>query len=442
MSAFIELKMVEEIWWYMNKVNLFTVILASSGVLAYLLGRLNRALGIIIGGLIFGISFVILFQLEVYIWPYLLLSSVSISAIIHSFYISRFDESNSISKKIKDTEIQNENLNYKLNRNKEEFTALVKSEKEALLMYSAIKLLSEAVNVESVKKYFAKTIKDYFQTDTFAFYVKDSNGGEHMDLFAVGAKSFEFSSWPKVSALLESSHKDISVPFTHQTGNKVFFVPVKYGDEVCGFFTAEFSNSADNDSAISDKMADFCNQIAFAIRRIQLFAQIDSLSRIDGLTGVSRRNVLDEKIEDEIRRSNSFKTTFGFMIADIDHFKNLNDKYGHQFGDFVLKRIGDILKASVYETDFIGRYGGEEFGIVLPRADFEGVLRKAESIRSAIEREVFQQGLESVRITVSIGIAHFPRDGFSSKEVIGKADKALYCAKDSGRNLVVDAASI
>ncbi|MCK5584216.1 MAG: GGDEF domain-containing protein, partial [Elusimicrobiales bacterium] len=123
-------------------------------------------------------------------------------------------------------------------------------------------------------------------------------------------------------------------------------------------------------------------------------------------------------------------------------FKNLNDKYGHQFGDFVLKRIGDILKSSVYETDFIGRYGGEEFGIVLPRADFEGVLRKAESIRAAIEKEVFQQGLESVRITVSIGIAHFPRDGFSSKDVIRKADKALYSAKDSGRNTVVDAASI
>ncbi|MEA3306931.1 MAG: GGDEF domain-containing protein, partial [Elusimicrobiota bacterium] len=388
------------------------------------------------------ISFIVLFQMEVDIWPYILLSGFSIGAIIHSFYVSRFDASDSVSKKIKDTKIQNENLEYKLKKNKEEFTALVKSEKEALLMYSAIKLLSEAVNVESVKKYFAKILKDYFQIDNFAFYVKDFSGNESMDLFALGQKSFEFDSWSKVSDFAASSNKDLSEAFIHESGKKVFFVPVKYGDDICGLFTASFLNSCDSDSAILDKMSDFSRQIAFAIRRIQLFAQIDSLSRIDGLTGVYRRNVLDEKIADEIRRSKSFKTTFGFMIADIDHFKNLNDKYGHQFGDFVLKRIGDILKSSVYETDFIGRYGGEEFGIVLPRADFEGVLRKAESIRSAIEREVFQQGLESVKITVSIGIAHFPRDGFVSKDVIGKADTALYYAKDSGRNMVVDVASI
>ncbi|MCG2725005.1 MAG: GGDEF domain-containing protein [Elusimicrobia bacterium] len=442
MSGFIEPKAAEEIWWYMNKIDVFTVIMAASGVMAYLFGRLHRIFGIVIGGIIFAASFIILLQLQVDIWPYILLSAWSVIAIFHSFYTGRFDISSSVSKQIKDTEVQNKNLRYKLKKNKEEFVALVKSEKEALIMYSAIKLLSEAVDIENVKKYFAKALKDYFQTDTFAFYMKNFAGGESMDLFALGPKNFEFDAWPKVFALSESSNKDFSFPFVYGSEKKVFFVPAKYGDDICGLFAAEFSNSGEKDSAILDKMSDFCRQIAFAIRRIQLFAQVDCLSRIDGLTGVYRRNVLDEKIEEEIRRSNSFKTTFGFMIADIDHFKNLNDKYGHQFGDFVLKRIGDILKSSVYETDFIGRYGGEEFGIVLPRADFEGVLRKAESIRTSIEREVFQQGLESVRITVSIGIAHFPRDGFTSKEVIRKADKALYYAKDSGRNTVVDAASI
>ncbi len=143
--------------------------------------------------------------------------------------------------------------------------ALVKSEKEALLMYAAIKLLSEAVNIENVKKYFAKTLKDYFQTETFAFYVKDSNGSEGMDLFALGTKNFEFGSWPKVAALFESSNKDISAPFIHQARQKVFFVPVKYGDEICGLFAAEFPNSADSDSLISDKMLNFSNHLAFAI---------------------------------------------------------------------------------------------------------------------------------------------------------------------------------
>ena len=174
---------------------------------------------------------------------------------------------------------------------------------------------------------------------------------------------------------------------------------------------------------------------------MQLFRQVEWLSLTDGLTGLWRRNALDEKIKEEIRRSSAFKTTLGFMIVDIDHFKRLNDNYGHQFGDAVLRRVAQLLKAGVYETDFVGRYGGEEFGIVLPRADAVGVLRKAEALRARIESEVFSQGLESVKLTVSIGIAHFPRDGRTPAELIRKADTALYAAKESGRNRVVDAAA-
>jgi len=104
--------------------------------------------------------------------------------------------------------------------------------------------------------------------------------------------------------------------------------------------------------------------------------------------------------------------------------------------------VAQLLKDGVYETDFVGRYGGEEFGIVLPRADSAGVLRKAETIRARIEAEVFSQGLEKVRLTVSIGIAHFPRDGRAPEEIVGRADAALYAAKEGGRNRVLDAVNL
>ena len=109
--------------------------------------------------------------------------------------------------------------------------------------------------------------------------------------------------------------------------------------------------------------------------------------------------------------------------------------------DFVLKR-GLLLRSSVYETDFVGRYGGEEFGRVLPRADAAGVLRKAEAIRARMEGEVFSQGFETVKISVSIGIAHFPRDGAAAGELVARADAALYRAKETGRNKVVDVSSV
>ena len=98
------------------------------------------------------------------------------------------------------------------------------------------------------------------------------------------------------------------------------------------------------------------------------------------------------------------------MILDIDHFKSLNDGHGHPFGDQVLKRIGAVLNSLVYDTDFVARYGGEEFAIVLPRAEPAGALRKAEAIRAAIEAEVFSVGFEELRVTISIGVSHFPRD--------------------------------
>jgi len=126
------------------------------------------------------------------------------------------------------------------------------------------------------------------------------------------------------------------------------------------------------------------------------------------------------------------------MLLDIDHFKHLNDTYGHIFGDVVLKRLGEILKSSVYETDFVARYGGEEFAILLPRAEPEGVRRKAEAIRDRVASETFTQAMETVRITVSIGIAHYPRDGAGPEEIVRMADQALYAAKLRGRNRVVD----
>jgi len=143
-------------------------------------------------------------------------------------------------------------------------------------------------------------------------------------------------------------------------------------------------------------------------------------------------------LREETVRARTFKTTFGLMLLDIDHFKQLNDRYGHPFGDAVLKRVGEVLNESVYETDFVARYGGEEFVVLLPRADPAGVLRKAEVIRQAIEAQVFTLALETIRVTASIGIAHFPRDAQSPEELIAQADAAMYAAKAQGRNCVVD----
>ena len=213
-------------------------------------------------------------------------------------------------------------------------------------------------------------------------------------------------------------------------------LPVFEEQKLMGYFYARVPQGADSEALLS-KAQTFVEEIAFAFRRIQLFQEVERLSQIDGLTGVYRRGTFDERLSDEVTRAKTFKTTFGLMLLDIDHFKSLNDRYGHPFGDQVLKRMGELLNASVYETDFVARYGGEEFVVLLPRADPEGALRKAEIIRRAVEAEKFPLAFETIHVTVSIGIAHFPRDAGGPEELVSRADSAMYQAKSQGRNRVV-----
>src|SRR5258706_14740655 len=97
------------------------------------------------------------------------------------------------------------------------------------------------------------------------------------------------------------------------------------------------------------------------------------------------------------------------MMVDVDHFKQVNDSHGHAAGDAVLKRIAELLKESVYETDVVGRYGGEEFILLLPKADPEGVRRKAEALRQKIEKEVISAGFEKLKLTISVGLRPYPQ---------------------------------
>lgn len=324
---------------------------------------------------------------------------------------------------------------------KREFNEAGGREKKVLLLYSAMKYLAEAVDHQAAGRQFARYISDYFGTEDFAFYLLGSAG--EAELFACGRDSSSgFNSPEGLRRAAGLPGKGPPEPFASDGKKPAAGVMVSHAGEPVGFFAAAFTGSPAPAAELAAAMTTFAEELAFAVRRLRLFREVEWLSRVDGLTGVFRRGVLDERIEEEVRRAQAFRTTFALLIADIDHFKRINDGYGHQFGDFVLKRVGTLLRESVYETDFVGRYGGEEFAVLLPRAEPEGVLRKAEAIRARIEAENFSHGLESVRISVSIGVAHFPRDGRDAAGAVAAADAALYRAKESGRNKVVDASRI
>jgi diguanylate cyclase (GGDEF)-like protein len=163
--------------------------------------------------------------------------------------------------------------------------------------------------------------------------------------------------------------------------------------------------------------------------------ELERLSVTDGLTGLANHRSLMQRIKEESIRSGRNNRSFAVIMADVDHFKMYNDAFGHPAGDEVLRRVATLLRESTRTIDCVGRYGGEEFAVVLPETDVAGGLEVAERIRTRVEAERFPQRA----ITVSIGVAEFPKDADTPESIIAVADAALYEAKREGRNRVTRA---
>lgn len=175
-------------------------------------------------------------------------------------------------------------------------------------------------------------------------------------------------------------------------------------------------------------------QVVCLLEMRRLVSELETISTTDGLTGLRNRRAFDEKLFDEHQRHARSRLPFSLLLMDVDHFKAYNDDFGHQAGDDALGEIARIMQYTVRNYDMAARYGGEEFGVILPNTDKQGAMELAERLRRAVERAEWQNR----KITVSIGVATV-LPGQSIPVLLEQADRALYSAKERGRNCVVDA---
>jgi diguanylate cyclase (GGDEF)-like protein len=165
------------------------------------------------------------------------------------------------------------------------------------------------------------------------------------------------------------------------------------------------------------------------------------LSVRDALTGALNRRELERLLNTEIARANRYQRSFCLLIIDFDHFKLINDTYGHPAGDAVLRSVARLLQKSIRPSDHFARYGGEEFVILLPETAAAGMVQAAERIRALVANHPIEiSEMQTVAVSVSVGVSAFPQHGTSPEALIAAADKALYAAKRSGRNRVCVAA--
>ncbi|MBT6046326.1 MAG: diguanylate cyclase [Candidatus Scalindua sp.] len=171
------------------------------------------------------------------------------------------------------------------------------------------------------------------------------------------------------------------------------------------------------------------------VKRAQ--AKMAEMSTVDELTQLHNRRYFIDALEGEFERASRYKSEMALVILDLDNFKKINDTYGHPTGDKVLSCIGRILKQLVRRSDLACRYGGEEFAVVLPNVNKEGIYTAYERFRETVSKQLFEHESKQFHVTVSIGIA-FSNDAESSDDLLAHADQALYRAKESGKNRVVD----
>lgn len=183
------------------------------------------------------------------------------------------------------------------------------------------------------------------------------------------------------------------------------------------------------------KMENLISALIYPLRNALLYKQAIEKAYIDPLTGVSNRAAFDKALEQECDLAQRHDNALTLMMLDIDHFKQINDNYGHVVGDIALKSFADCIGECVRRSDAMFRYGGEEFAIILRNTELDGAALLAERMRKKIEEMDFHYEAVKLSITVSIGVAAFIK-GEESQSLIERADKLLYEAKKSGRNCI------
>ncbi len=181
----------------------------------------------------------------------------------------------------------------------------------------------------------------------------------------------------------------------------------------------------------------FGYQMAASLKHIQRFSTVKKEAIYDTLTNLFNRRYFEERLSAETQKAFEGESNLSMIMVDIDHFKKVNDTFGHDGGDKVLREIASLLKNSVRKHDTVARYGGEEFVLLLPGAPLDPTNMVAERIRRSVENTSFDMGQTQIHITISLGISNFPMHRMKSKEELVKmADLALYEAKRGGRNRV------
>ena len=209
-------------------------------------------------------------------------------------------------------------------------------------------------------------------------------------------------------------------------------------DERIGYLTIDSRQIGAYSQADGDLAQAYADEVAIALENARLFEEVHRLAITDPLTGLFNRRYFFDAARREFERARRYKTPLAIILIDLDHFKGVNDTYGHIAGDHVLVTVSSRCKQSLRDVDVPARYGGEEFIFLLPETDLSGAHLLAERLRERIKEQVIETGNLRIAVTASLGVAELDNTCIDLNTLVQHADQALYATKRTDRGSITD----
>ncbi len=338
------------------------------------------------------------------------------------------------------------------------FAEMDKVKYEQERFYEAFSLLNEALTVDVFAGALIEAVSRIKPVDFLVVSMFDRQKQEHTIVAARGAEKLAGASYRSragglVATALKNGHPLPYVPLSAQSAKsklqlfspklsvpdlasvKVF--PLLDRGQPLGALVVGSTVGGRELSREEERMLETVSvHAARTLANAQMFQRMEMMATTDGLTGLVNHRRFKELLGEALARAKRFSRKVSVLMVDADHFKTVNDTYGHPVGDLVLQRIAKILQTEARRTDVVARYGGEEFVVVLDETDLRGARSVAERIRERIEGEPIQGEFGRVRVTASLGLSAWPEHAESMEDLLERADQALYEAKKNGRNRV------
>jgi diguanylate cyclase (GGDEF)-like protein len=337
----------------------------------------------------------------------------------------------------------------------EEIGELKRQVERLSLFHEVGKALFSTLDLQKILQTIMEKISDLLQPDTWSLLMLDENTQELYFEIAIGAGAEKLrdvrlklgegvAGWVAQTGepvLVENTANDPRFTpkvdeLTHTETRSIVCVPIKAHDHVLGVI--ELVNALGKpsfgaeDIPILKSLADYA---AIALENARYVQRIHELTITDDCTALYNARHLNFVLDTEIYRSNRYGYEFCVIFIDLDHFKQVNDVYGHLVGSKLLWMIGDGIKAHLRMIDYAFRYGGDEFVVLLPQTSKENALMVVRRIRDLlINRVFFTEEKMNIKVTASFGVASFPVDGRTRKELLRQADEAMYLVKNTTRN--------